>query len=98
MLCCAAQQNRPPIGGALRMTIGPKIPGAVIPRRVFTQPGSKRESAIFELMSAPTSCGNTPASGYVRGVPEPDSHPLTGRLSGTDHDGDLVLQTRACSP
>ena len=25
---------------ALRMTIGPKIPGAVIPRRVFTQPGS----------------------------------------------------------
>jgi len=26
---------------ALRMTIGPKIPGAVIPRRVFTQPGSE---------------------------------------------------------
>ena len=25
---------------ALRMTVGPKIPGAVIPRRVFTQPGS----------------------------------------------------------
>jgi len=25
---------------APRMTIGPKIPGAVIPRRVFTQPGS----------------------------------------------------------
>ena len=28
---------------ALRMTIGLKIPGAVIPRRVFTQPGSKPE-------------------------------------------------------
>ena len=25
---------------ALRMTTGPKIPGTVIPRRVFTQPGS----------------------------------------------------------
>ena len=25
---------------ALRMTVGPKIPGAVIPPRVFTQPGS----------------------------------------------------------
>jgi hypothetical protein len=29
---------------ALRMTTEPKIPGAVIPRRVFTQPGSKREA------------------------------------------------------
>ena len=26
---------------ALRMTTGPKIPGTVIPRRVFTQPGSR---------------------------------------------------------
>src|SRR5271165_1207538 len=30
---------------ALRMTVGPKIPGAVIPRRVFTQPGSIATSA-----------------------------------------------------
>src|SRR5262249_36494463 len=27
----------------LRVTVEPKIPGAVIPRRVFTQPGSKTE-------------------------------------------------------
>jgi len=31
------------------MTIGPKIPGAVIPRRVFTQPGSEREPAPHGL-------------------------------------------------
>src|SRR3974390_446962 len=43
---------------ALHMTIGPKIPGAVIPRRVFTQPGSKREAALFGLMSAPAGCGH----------------------------------------
>src|SRR6516162_11036984 len=43
---------------ALRMTTEPKIPGAVIPRRVFTQPGSKREVAPFCLMSASTSCGH----------------------------------------
>ena len=28
---------------ALRMTTGPKIPGTVLPRRVFTQPGSKAD-------------------------------------------------------
>ncbi len=26
---------------ALRVTVEPKIPGAVIPRRVFTQPGNR---------------------------------------------------------
>ena len=48
------------------MTVGSKIPGAVIPRRVFTQPRSKRESTLFGLMSAPTSCGRAAARGYVR--------------------------------
>ena len=28
---------------ALRMTVGPKIPGAVIPPRVFTQPGPESD-------------------------------------------------------
>jgi hypothetical protein len=37
---------------ALRMTTGLKISGAVIPRSVFTQPGSKREFPHFGLMSA----------------------------------------------
>jgi len=41
---------------ALRMTTEPKISRAVIPRRVFTQPRSKRESALFGLMSAFTGC------------------------------------------
>jgi hypothetical protein len=31
---------------ALRMTVEPKIPGAVIPRRVFTQPGSLGDIAV----------------------------------------------------
>ena len=41
-------------------------------RGVFTQPGSKRESAIFELMSAPTSCGRSAANAYASCVPQPD--------------------------
>jgi hypothetical protein len=42
---------------ALRMTTEPKISGAFIPRRVFTQPGSERESTPFGLMSASTNSG-----------------------------------------
>ena len=40
-------------------------------RGVFTQSGSKRELALFGLMSASTSCGRTAAQGYVREVPLP---------------------------
>ena len=47
------------------MTTVPKILGAVIPRRVFTQPRSKREAGPFCLMSAPTSCGRTAARGFL---------------------------------
>jgi hypothetical protein len=37
---------------ALRVTTSLKIPGAVIPRNVFTQPGSKPEWSLTALMSA----------------------------------------------
>ena len=36
---------------------------------VFARPGSKPESAIFGLMSAPTSCGHAAAIALVRVVP-----------------------------
>ena len=46
---------------ALRMTIEPKIPGAVIPRRVFTQPGSRARIGRRH--------GQRP---YCRNAPKPD--------------------------
>src|SRR6516162_5589816 len=55
------------------MTTELKIPGAVIPLRVFTQPGSQPEVAHFGLMSAHTSCGLHAANAYRRLVPLPDS-------------------------
>jgi hypothetical protein len=43
---------------ALRMAIEPKIAGVIIPRRVFTQPGSKPESLPNARMSAFAGCGH----------------------------------------
>jgi hypothetical protein len=56
---------------------GLKISGAVIPRSVFTQPGSKREAAVFPLMSACPSCGHSsprrarPDTGHAAIAPPP---------------------------
>src|SRR5580700_4706582 len=44
---------------ALRVTVEPKIPGAVIPRRVFTQPGS------IASVGLSWHVGFTPDSGHV---------------------------------
>src|SRR6516225_51133 len=81
------------------MTIGPKIPGAVIPRTVFTQPGSKREAAPFGPMSAPTS---DVQPHYVREAPlyrsdlQPTDYSITSsarpdRGKGTLMQSDLVV-------
>jgi integrase len=62
------------------MTAGPKISGAVIPRRVFTQPGSKREAALFGLMSASTSSGSVRVWRTLRARSFPTSCVTPSRL------------------
>ena len=42
------------------MTVEPKIPGAVIPRRVFTQPGDKADTAW-----ATAHCGRAVLAAFV---------------------------------
>jgi hypothetical protein len=46
---------------ALNVTASLKISGEIIPRYVFTQPGSKPEFTLLAVMSAQPSCGHTVA-------------------------------------